>query len=239
MQRFGKVQITRNGSDTVGLGSAGPTAVGTPFGVPVLDAAIERILTLAVFEDYTLAPDGEALIREAQAEGRQLARSTGLGPAFAAEAHKMHGLTARVALVLHLLDSTPDAVVIPTDTVRRAKRFVNYLMAQSAQLYGGHTTQEIVQAIASWLLRQQPPKITTRDLQRTIARCRTMTTKELNAAIEPLVDGGWVKPAEPYPTNRVWSVNPNLQVRFPQRLRQETARVATVKELMNRLGQFK
>jgi hypothetical protein len=234
MQRFGKVRITRDGDDT-----AGPAAGATPFGVPVLDAAIERILTLAVFEDYALTPDGEALIRETQAEGRQLARSTGLGPAFAAEAHKMHGLTARVALVLHLLDDTPDAVVIPTDTVRRAKRFVNYLMAQSAQLYGGQTTQEIVQAIASWLLRQQPPKITTRDLQRTIARCRTMTTKELNAAIEPLVDGGWVKPAEPYPTNRVWSVNPNLQARFPQRLGQESARVVAVKEAMNRLGQFK
>jgi hypothetical protein len=211
-----------------------------PFaGLPAFDAVVERLFTLGVFDEYTLTPDGEAMIRETRNEGRRLARTTDLGPAFAAEAHKMHGLHARVALILHLMEQ-PDADVISDDVVRRAKRFVNYAMAHSAHVYSTGEARLIAQAIGSYLLRQLPGKVSARDLIRNVAVCRSMTTKDLNTAMEPLVNGGWAKPAEPYPnTNRCWFVNPRLQQIFPERLAEETVRVANQQKAMNQLGRYR
>jgi len=232
MQRFIKIKL-KNGPET------GVVTGVTYTGIPTLDAAIERLLLVSPFDEYTLSSEGEALIRQTQAEGRTLARTTDLGQAFAAEAHKMHGLHARVALILHLLE-TPAQDVIGPDTVRRAKKFVNYEMAHSAQLYMQAEKRASTQAIGSYLLRLLPRQVSARDLMRNVAVCRNMTTKELNIAMEPLVNGGWAKPAEPYPnTNRVWFVNPRLQQIFPERLAEETARVAAVKQAMNQLGRYR
>jgi hypothetical protein len=230
MQRFIKVQITRGPKTGV------VTRVAYT-GTPELDAKIERLLTLAPFEEYKLTPEGETLIRQTEEEGHSMAVATELGSAYAAECHKAHGLHARCALILHLLD-TPDIEVIPAETVRRARTFMVFSLEQSARFYALGPPRQNVQVIASYLLRVLPAKVTTRDLQRNVRSCRGMTTKEMNAAIEPLVDGGWVKPAEPFPTNRVWSVNPNLQRQFPERLAWENARVAKVKRDMNQLGRY-
>ena len=234
LQRFCKVKITAGPTARAQLPGAG----GTSGGLASMEAAIERLLSVGPAGDYTTTPDGEGLIHEMEAEGRALARVTDLGPAFVSEAYKMHGLLARVALVLHLLD-TPAADVVPTDTVIRAARFVRFIMAHSAQVYAEGETREGERAIASFLLRTRPSTVSTRDLMRNVAICRHMTTKEMNAAIEPLVDGGWVKPAEPYPTNREWLVNPHLQEMFPERLVSELERVAAVKEAMNQLGRYR
>ena len=230
MQRFTKVRITRGPRG----GTPGAPATGgvVPEKMAQAHEAIERLLTLVPFDDYCLTPEGEALVRRTEDQGRAMAEATPLGSAFAAECHKAHGLHARCALVLHLLGPTHTEALVLDETVARARQFVVFSLEQSARLYAHGSPRQTIQAIASYLLRLLPAKITTRDLQRNVAVCRNMTTKEMNAALEPLVDGGWVVPAEPYPTNRMWSVNPGLQNQFPERLALERARVATIKDAM-------
>lgn len=241
MQRFIKIRLTPDLEDNTDLEidlATGLIPATLQLDMPETTKMIERLLKISGFDAYTLTIDGEAMVRETRAEGRRLARTTDLGPAFAAEARKMHGLHARVALVLHLMEN-PDRDVIDDDVVRRAKRFVQYAMTHSAHVYVEGGARAVQQAIGSYLLRLQPGQVTARDLMRNIWVCRHMTIKELNTAIEPLVNGGWVKPAEPYPTNRLWAVNPTLQKQFPERLASETARVAQQKEDMNQLGRYR
>jgi len=205
-----------------------------------LDAAIERLVSFMPFGDYGTEDGGEALIRDTESAGQKMARTLGLGAAFEAFANKLHGLHARLAFILHLMND-PTELLIPTDTVERAGRLTRFVLDHALPIYQGLAgiTIETTRSIASYLLRTGLTKLTTRTLLRNVAACRGMNLKQMQIAVEQLVNEGWLHPAEKGPDNREWLVRPGLAALFPERLKAETQRVASVKQAMNWRGVFR
>jgi hypothetical protein len=233
IQRFGIVLMQEAKAPAGRAGAADMTAA---------HAALAGLLKMGTFSDYTLGAEGEALIRETEflgtAEGRLRTNNTG----YQGFMRKLHGVHARVALVLHLLDGG-QATVIPERTVYRAGRYVCFLWEHARIFHAGliGSAENVTKAIASYLLRHQPRRMSAGNLRQTIAVCRDLKNlKDIQRAVEPLVLGGWLLPESNWPDNRAWLVRPDLQKLFgPELLAEEQERVEAVKNAMNYQGRYR
>jgi hypothetical protein len=206
-----------------------------------IDAAIARLVWFTpAIGAYMTDAEGEAAIRETEHDGERLVQSTDLGLAFQAVASKLHGLHARCALILHLLDE-PAHGVIPGNTVWRAWRLVWFLLDHMLWIYESLPGPQVdtTREIASYLLRYDIKRLTTRMLKRNVAVCRDMDHKMLRAAIETLVTMEWLRPVERGVENKAWLVTPGLDVLFAERKRQEHARVEALKQAFNWRGRYR
>ncbi len=233
IQRFGIVLMQAAKTPIVGGGAPDMTAA---YG------GLARLLALGTFDSYRLDAAGEALIRETRALGEAESRRRTNGVGFRGFMDKLHGTHARVALVLHLLDGG-QATVIPESTVYRAGRYVNFLWGHAQIFYAGlaRSTENITKVIASHLLRHQPQRMSAGNLRQKIAVCRELRTlKDIQAAVEPLVLGGWLLPERATPDNRAWLVRPGLhKLLGPELLAEEQERVEATKRAMNFQGRYK
>lgn len=200
-----------------------------------IDGALSR-LTQQTFGRQYFTEGGE-LIRETEQFGVKLASISDYGLGFQGFCSKLHGLHARLALVLHLLDN-PDETMVPVETVMRAKRLLReYLLPQTLDFYSSFSKSGINRQrdVASWILTRAKDRFVASDLTAAMKWCRNLTTKQMNEMLEPLVNGGWLTPEEPWPQiNRGWKVTPGLGQAFAERASTETRRRAEVRDLIAR-----
>jgi hypothetical protein len=223
---------------TVVMGDSGDEVPGTPTGVGVIDSTIDRLLRNGAFDQYRTDAAGEALIRETRRSCAILAqRPSGVG--LKGFLRKLHGVHARAALVLHLMDGGVDQI-IPEDTVKRAENYVWFLWGHAEAFYHGlpDSADSVSRAVGSFLLRHSNiTRITAGRLRSDVAPCRGLKTlREIQDAVYPLVAGRWLLPMNEYPGNSSWIVRPGLETEFAGRKATEAARVEAVIREMNRHG---
>jgi hypothetical protein len=222
------------------VASQGRRATGTPE-VGTILATIDQLLAIGVFESYRTDPAGEEYIRETESFGEDLLLRPDIGVGLRGFIRKLHGVHARTALILHLIDGGRDQV-IPAATVARAGRYARFLLGHAEVFYAGlpGSADHTAQAIGSFLLRHPIPRITAGQLRRDIAACRPLRSlKEIQDAVFLLTIGGWLEPETHYSGNYAWRVRLGLENQFAARRSSELVRVETVKQAMNRLGQYR
>jgi hypothetical protein len=215
------------------------TSGTTPPSLTTIDSTFDRLLRNGAFGVYRTDAAGEELIRDTERLGDVMGQRQDTGVGFRGFMRKLHGVHARTALVLHLMDGGQDDVV-PAETVARARRYAQFLYQHAEVFYAGLTGQsEITKAIGSYLLRHAPTRVTAGQLRRDIAACKPLRSdKEIQEAVWVLVISGWLKPETQWPSNRAWLVRPGLQDQFAERLALEVQRVEAVKAAMNHLGRY-
>jgi hypothetical protein len=224
LQRFLIVLATRGAGSREGLVVKGQDK---------LDQMIERLVTFGAFS-YRTTPEGGKLIRQTEATGRQWEEASDYGLGFPAFVRKLHGTHARLALVLHLME-TPEDEVIPDAVIERAGRLVlQYLLPHALAFYsvlpdGGLA---LTRNIAGWLLTKAPDRFTTAHLIRGVRPCRGMILKQIQEALDPLRTGGWIEPESAFPDNHAWTLTAGLREAFADRTAAETERRATLRALM-------
>ena len=189
-----------------------PTAVGIAkpgiANAQITAATIDRLLANGAFDNYRTDAAGEALIRETEATARVLATRPDIGVGFRGLFRKLHGLHARVSLVLHMVDGGQD-LVIPEDTVVRAWRYVRFLYQHAEVFYAGlpGSADATAQAIGSLILTHKLDRVTAGQLRRDVAACKSLgSLKEIQDAVWLLVIGGWLAPETNWPSNKAWRV---------------------------------
>jgi hypothetical protein len=187
---------------------------------------------------FTADQDGEALIRQTEADGRWFATVREFGDGFVGWCHKMHGLHARYSLILHLLDGAEEAV-IPAATIKRAGILVReFLLPNARDFFGvlpGAPIQR-TQDIAGWALASAPDRILASDIKANVRSCRGLSTKELNDAVDPLVTGAWLRPENDFPSNRAWFVTAGLRQHFAERSQQEREKRAEARAIIQSIS---
>jgi len=235
LSRFGTVMMRQPQSESDQSKRAAP-----PDTSPI-ETTIERLLALGA-GDYTVEAAGEDLIRDTEGLGAGMAQQPDVGVGYGGFLSKLHGLHARVALVLHLIDGGGDPVV-PHDTVLRARRYTGFLLDHAEIFYAelAGSAEKTAQAIGSFLLRHPMKRVTAGRLRADVAPCKQLRTlKEIQDAVFLLVIGGWLKAESPYAAiNNAWVVRPGLQGQFAARTLLETQRIEDAKVAMNHRGLYR
>lgn len=183
---------------------------------------------------YRLSPTGAAMVRETERLGADWERQAEAGLGFPAWARKMHGQHARLALILHLLEA-PGEAQIADDVVMRAGRLLReYLLPHAYGFYSGMPDGglELLRSTAGWLLTKAPTRFTAGNVQQGVSGCARKPLRFIQAALDPLVTGGWLEPETEYPNNRVWTLVHNVRQHFAERTKAERQRRAALAELI-------
>jgi hypothetical protein len=213
----------------------------TPPDVSAIDTTIGRLLQLGAFDPYRTDAAGEALIRATEADCEAIVQPPGIGPGYRGFLRKLHGLQARTALLLHLIDGGTDAVV-PEDTVARAGSYVRLLLGHAEVFYEGFpgSHYQVAQAIAGYLLqRPQIRRVLSSQLARDVGAVKRIgkgQLKELPGIMAVLELWGWVKPETPYPSNNVWRVRSGLERLLVARRAQLTQQDVEHEQAKHRMG---
>jgi hypothetical protein len=69
------------------------------------------------------------------------------------------------------------------------------------------------------LLTEAPERLRASDFGRHVRVCRNLPLPELNQAVEPLVGGGWLEPASPFPQNNRWRLDLRVRVELAHRIK--------------------
>jgi hypothetical protein len=161
--------------------------------------------------------------------------SVSFSAAFQGFLGKMQGVAGRLAIVLHLgAGPGPGGSDINHHTLGSVEKLIfDYLLPNAREFYraigqGGASVEE-TQKLASYILRLGKTRLTSRDLAR--GPLRNAKVQDVNSAISPLVAGGWLEPATPFPSNREWSVRPQVQAQFAQKRAEEEARLKEARRL--------
>jgi hypothetical protein len=210
-------------------------------GVPHWDQleGIIRRVAYAGNRIYTTGMRAARIILDVQAEGSKSAEILDYGPGFQGFSDKLHGLCARMALVLHLIDN-PDQEMIPEATVQRAQRLtMHYLMQQAIGFYEAMSGTALTtrRSVAAWLLVKTPQRFVASDLTHNVRSCRGLGTKELHGVLEPLITGGWLEPIEPFQHNRAWLFDTRVPGHFAERTTAERNRRAAFHAMITKLRQ--
>jgi hypothetical protein len=196
---------------------------------------------------YTTTAEGVQLIRDTEVLAREYATITDFGLGWPGFCHKLHGTHARLALVLHLME-TPEAAEIATDTVQRAHRLVHRFVLQHAKDFYAALPgrgRGLIHDIAGWLLTRrdietpptsEPERILASDLTHGVRACRPLGSKAIAETLDPFVTGGWLTPENDFPTNRAWFFTPGIRNHYATRAQLERERRASARALIKRLG---
>lgn len=206
-------------------------------GKHLLDHAIGTIVRDRGNDLYSTTPDGSALIRRTEVLGHQMAATTDYGKIVQGFCYKLHGLHARLAFLLHLLDA-PNESVIAAATIERASRLTMYCLGQF-QAFCSRTPDKMLEAtkaVAGYILARPAPR--GEDQERIVASsftsgvrlCRGMPLRRLQEVLDPLVAGGWVTPETPYGDNSAWVVTPGVRDALRQRAEAERERRQAARE---------
>ena len=183
-----------------------------------LDAAVRTVLCERYQSLYVTTPDGSALIRETEKLGHTMGETTDYGKIVQGFCYKLHGLHARLAFLLHLLDA-PQEAVIPSETIERASRLVKFCLGH-VLAFSSRTTDHLIEAtkaVASYIIGRpapvgdEPERIVASMLTGRVRQCRAMSPTRLQEVLGPLVTGGWLTPESPYSDNHAWIVTPRLR----------------------------
>jgi hypothetical protein len=174
-----------------------------------------------------LSPDARAIMSQTWSRVRALGRLPGASEAWAGHISKWEGMTYRIALTFHALDSWACTGGVPTGsgtevtaaTARRASRFITFLVRHALRFYGEfyepseHTAE--AREVAGYLLtRPDILSVTARDVEkvrRPLAGKRSLT----QAAMRELEHLGWITVAERGADGpSKWTVNPRIHERF-------------------------
>jgi hypothetical protein len=228
-----------------------PPSPGSQPGAPVppglnqLEAAIEALCTLDA-RTYTTTPAGSDCIHGTEEAAKKYAAISDYGEGWPGFCFKLHGLHARFAVLLHLLED-PNTLVIPSGRVERARRLVHGFILPHAALFHGEllgSAGDIQRDIAGWLLTRNPPAVNSDGLERVLGSditnnvksCRPLSSRGIGEVLDRLVTGGWLVPETPYPTNRAWLFDPALRRYFAARGKAERERRAAMREQIERIA---
>jgi hypothetical protein len=213
-------------------------ARGAITGKAEYDASIIHLTQLTDGRSYQTTPEGGEIIRQMERDAIDYSTIADYGIGFQGFCSKLHGTTARIAQILHLLDD-PDVVVIPTGTVERADRVMRrFVLPQAIKFYATISSKrvEIILTIAGWLLTSAPMRIRASDFSKHIRACRDLSRKQLNEVLEPLVTGGWLEPKTPFPTNREWRLIEGVRSVMAHRIAAAMERREELRRLWERIG---
>jgi hypothetical protein len=206
-------------------------------GKPEFDASIARLAALeGTF--YRPGDDAQEIIRQMESDGRKYAALSDYGIGFQGFCDKLHGTHARLALILHLIDN-PVVAVIPAHTVERADRLIRrFILPQARDFYAAIPSSPVQRTrdIAGWLITNAPTRIRVSDLAAYVKACRGLNSAEINAALDPLVTGGWLEPETPFPSNRVWTLHSEVRNFFASRGIEEARRRADIRRMWQEIA---
>jgi hypothetical protein len=151
----------------------------------------------------------------------------------------LHGLHARLAFLLHLLDDQNKAV-IPVETVERAARLTMFCVGHARAFYSRApgSVLEITTAVAGYILTrpappgEEPERIVASSITSGVRACRGMSLKRLAEVLAPLVAGGWLRPETSFADCNAWSVTGGLREAFAARRTAEAERRAATRVLI-------
>jgi hypothetical protein len=220
---------------------AGPSAIARA-GIKVsasciFEDPIRRLVKLPGGVTYTTTSEGSDLIRRSERDGADFAAITDYGPGFQGYCNKLHGTHARAALLLHLLDD-PEQLIIPPETVARARKLVRrYFLRHARNFYvtipGSNAAT--LRDIGGFLLTKANPRILASDLTHGVKACRPLGSREISNVLDPFVTGGWLDPETSFPSNRAWLLHPDVRLKFAERTKSEAERRADIRSRIGRL----
>jgi hypothetical protein len=152
---------------------------------------------------------------------------------------KLHGLHARISLILHLLSGN-HTETISTDTVRSAGRLTRHLLRHARAFYDSVPNSNLTKLrdVGGWLLTKAKPRVLASDLTTSVKACRGLGTKEVGALIDPFVSGGWLTPESPFPNNRAWELNLDIRSAFSDRADAEQQRRDDIRARIGRIDEL-
>jgi hypothetical protein len=209
-----------------------------------LNAAIDLLMVEMGHDIYRTTPEGSALIRETERAGQALSEIADYGKTFQGFCSKLHGLHARLALLLHLLDDqkTP---VIPAETIERAARLAMFCVGHARAFYSRTpgSVLEVTKAVAGFILTHPAPiggdeqeRLVASTVTSGVRACRGMSLKRLAEVLEPLVAGGWMVRESPFGDCNAWLVTDGLRDAFESRRLEEAVRRATTRALIEEMA---
>jgi hypothetical protein len=204
-----------------------------------LNTAIDLLMVDRGHDVYRTTSEGSELIRETERAGEALSEITDYGKTFQGFCNKLHGLHARLAFLLHLMNDQSKAV-IPAETIERAARLTMFCVAHARAFYSRApgSVFEITKAVAGFILTRpaptgsDPERIVASNLTSGVRPCRGMTLRRLAEVLAPLVAGGWLEPETMIGDCNAWIVTPRLQDVFRERRTAEAERRAATRELI-------
>lgn len=214
-------------------------------GIEDMHAAVARLCHLTG-KNYTTTQDGTALIQNTEQAAFGYATISDYAAGWPGFCRKLHGTHARLALILHMLE-TPSEPVIPTDTVQRAHRLVHSFVLQHATDFYASipgSYRERLRDIAGWLLTRQGgnaapnqwERIVASDLTNNVKACRPLTSKGIAEVLDPFVTRGWLTPETDFPGNRAWFFDPAIRTAMAERQVTERERRAAIRAEIDSLA---
>lgn len=202
-----------------------------------LDTAVRLVLSERYQNVYCTTPEGSALIRATEELGHKMGGATDYGKIVQGFCYKLHGLHARLAFLLHLLDA-PQEATIPAETIERASRLMRFCLRHFLA-FSSRTTDQVLEATraaASYIIGRPAPvgdeteRILASMLTGRVRLCRGMSPARLQEVLAPLIAGGWLTPESPYSDNHAWIVTPRLRDRLSDRHEAERERRKAARE---------
>jgi hypothetical protein len=204
-------------------------------GKAAFDAKVEK-LALMGGHHYHADPDGADIIRRLEADGLDYSTLYDFGPGFQGFCGKLHGTCARLALILHMLECDNLSIAtVRADTIARANRITReFILPNVAHFYRMLSPERVerTRAIAAWLLTDAPERLRASDFGRHVRVCRNLPVPELNQALDPLVGGGWLEPANPFPQNSRWRLDLRVRDELAHRVQTAAAQRERGRELV-------
>ena len=122
-----------------------------------INQAIDLLMEYQHREIYLTTFEGSDLIRETEVAALELSEITDYGKTFQGFCNKLHGLHARLAFLLHLLED-PGATFISTDTIERAGRLAMFCVGHARAFYSRTPSSvlEITKDVAGHILNPHP-----------------------------------------------------------------------------------
>lgn len=202
-----------------------------------LDAAVGTVARDRWHSLYCTTPDGSALIRRTEEIGHKMAAVTDYGKIMQGFCYKLHGLHARLAFLLHLLDA-PHVSIIPAATIERAARLTMFCLGHF-QAFTSRTPDkplEATKSVAGYILARtapqgdDPERIVASTITNGVRLCRGMSLRRLAEVLDPLIAGGWLTAETPYPDNNAWIVTRGLRDALARRAAAERERRLAARE---------
>jgi hypothetical protein len=184
-----------------------------------------------------LSVNARPVRQEAERRLFDLERSEMLGAKFSSFVGKLSGIWGRLALILQLCEGDELEGEVGRVAAEQASRLVfDYIMPSAARVYaamGGSSSKgDSTTDAAGYVLTKRLPRLLASDLTRNVRTYRGLALGDVQAALSPLVAGGWLAPEKPHGGNNSWTVNPAVHDLFAERAGREAQRREAARETL-------